>query len=438
MRARLFLLFLFSIWLVEGAWAASESAFGVRVVVLDAGHGGNDPGACYGNVREKDLTLKVVTRLGKMIEEGMPGVKVVYTRKTDKALTDTKVEDLQKRADIANKAEGDLFISVHVNAARSTAAKGVETLIMGETPKEQQYNENALFDTNRDDLLDMSDEREAAIVRAYIQNLQFTYGQYSEALARCMQQNYTKIGRHSRGIKRQPLRVLYATNMPGVLTEIGFLSNKEEAAFLKSEKGINQLVRSLYQSVRDYSNYVLEARRVEEQPLPESAVKEEPASNPAPTPRPTATEQQPAAAKPTVTAKAATEEPKLYDPRLYRAKKQVSSASVAAEPKTAVKPSATQEKQPAQPSPKAAPKRFYTIQVLASKKALSAQASDFKNYRGRVHQYQSEGTYRYKYGVGEYATREEALKAAVAVRKTFPQAFVVAVENGRTVTPKKN
>jgi N-acetylmuramoyl-L-alanine amidase len=67
---------------------------------------------------------------------------------------------------------------------------------------------------------------------------------------------------------------------------------------------------------------------------------------------------------------------------------------------------------------------------------LSAQASDFKNYRGRVCQYQSEGTYRYKYGVGEYATRDEALKAAVAVRKTFPQAFVVAVENGRTVTPK--
>ena len=70
---------------------------------------------------------------------------------------------------------------------------------MGESPKEQRYNENALFENNREDLIDMSDERTAAIVRAYIQNLQFTYGEYSMALARCIQNNYLKAGRHSRG-----------------------------------------------------------------------------------------------------------------------------------------------------------------------------------------------------------------------------------------------
>ena len=142
----------------------------------------------------------------------MPGVKVVYTRKTDKALGPDKAKDLQARADIANKAGGDLFISIHVNAAKSTAARGVETLIMGESPKEQRYNENALFENNREDLIDMSDERTAAIVRAYIQNLQFTYGEYSMAIARCIQNNYLKAGRHSRGIKPQLLRVLYATD----------------------------------------------------------------------------------------------------------------------------------------------------------------------------------------------------------------------------------
>lgn len=445
MRARLFLLFLILLPLFEGVQAAADSAYGVRVVVLDAGHGGNDPGACYGSVREKDLTLKVVLRLGKMIEEGMPGVKVVYTRKTDKALAATKVEDLQKRADIANRAEGDLFISVHVNAARSAAAKGVETLIMGETPKEQLYNENALFDTNRDDLLDMSDEREAAIVRAYIQNLQFTYGQYSEAMARCIQQHYTKAGRHSRGIKRQPLRVLYATNMPGVLTEIGFLSNKEEAAYLKSEKGINQLVRSIYQAVRDYSDFVLEARRVEEQPLTESEAKPEvkneaaPAAKPTPVAKPAETVKSAQPATPAVEEKpssssAKNSDPQLYDPRLYRQQPK-QGATV----KTTVADAAKRTKTDAaatQSAAKPAAKRFYTVQVLASKKVLSLQSSDFKNYRGRVHQYQSDGVYRYKYGVGEYATRNEALKAAVAVRKSFPQAFVVAVENGRTVTPK--
>lgn len=204
-------------------------------------------------------------KLGKLIEEGMPGVKVVYTRKTDKALGTDLATDLQARADIANKAGGDLFVSIHVNAAKSSAARGVETLIMGESPKEQRYNENALFENNREDLIDMSDERTAAIVRAYIQNLQFTYGEYSMALARCIQNNYLKAGRHSRGIKPQLLRVLYATDMPGVLTEIGFMSNAQEMAYMKSEKGQDEIARSIYEGVKDYSAYVLETRRAGEE-----------------------------------------------------------------------------------------------------------------------------------------------------------------------------
>jgi len=266
MRTRLFLLFAFAAVtvLMNGA-TAGNIAHGVEVVVIDAGHGGKFPGAHYGNVYEKDLTLKVALKLGKLIEEGMPGVKVVYTRKTDKALGTDLATDLQARADIANKAGGDLFVSIHVNAAKSSAARGVETLIMGESPKEQRYNENALFENNREDLIDMSDERTAAIVRAYIQNLQFTYGEYSMALARCIQNNYLKAGRHSRGIKPQLLRVLYATDMPGVLTEIGFMSNAQEMAYMKSEKGQDEIARSIYEGVRDYSAYVLETRRAEEE-----------------------------------------------------------------------------------------------------------------------------------------------------------------------------
>ncbi|MDO4759113.1 MAG: N-acetylmuramoyl-L-alanine amidase, partial [Rikenellaceae bacterium] len=278
MRARFLRIFLtLVVALFATPLLAQNSRYGVETVVLDAGHGGSDPGAVYGGVKEKDITLKVVLRLGKKIEREMPGVKVVYTRTTDKQLAPTKIEDLQRRADIANKAEGDLFISVHVNAAKATSARGVETLIMGETPKEQSYNKNALFESNRDDLLDMSDEREAAIIRAYIQNLQFTYGEYSTTMARCIQQRYMKAGRHSRGVKPQPLRVLYATNMPGVLTEIGFLSNKEEAAFLKSDKGLNTLVDALFQALQDYSNYVLKARSMEE---PTAVAKPEPKPEP--------------------------------------------------------------------------------------------------------------------------------------------------------------
>lgn len=440
MRARNILTFLVALLTLSLAASAEPQAeHGIRVVVLDAGHGGNDPGAVYGGVKEKDLTLKVVLRLGKKIEQGMPGVKVVYTRTTDKALASTKIEDLQKRADIANKAEGDLFLSVHVNAAKSTSAKGVETLIMGETPKEQQYNTNALFESNRDDLLDMSNEKEAAIIRAYIQNLQFTYGEYSTTMARCIQQNYMQAGRHSRGVKRQPLRVLYATNMPGVLTEIGFLSNKEEAAFLKSEKGQTAIVNALYRAVQDYSAYVLKMRGAEEPTVteePKPAVTEEPKPAVKEEPKPVAKEEKPKV-----------ETPQLYAPHLYeKHEEKASTAKPAAKPAPEAKPAPQTQNKPAQskaepkkqPQPAAsAPKRYYTVQVMASKRILALSSQEFKSYRNRVHQFESEGVYRYKYGVGEYATRSEALKALGAVRKSFPQAFVVAVENGRTVTQKK-
>ena len=267
MRTRLLLLFAFAAATVlMNVASAGNIAHGVEVVVIDAGHGGKFPGAHYGGVYEKDLTLKVALKLGKLVEEGMPGVKVVYTRTADRTLGADLAADLQARADIANKAGGDLFISIHANAApRATGVRGVETLIMGESPKEQRYNENALFENNREDLIDMSDERTAAIVRAYIQNLQFTYGEYSMAIARCIQNNYLKAGRHSRGIKPQLLRVLYATDMPGVLTEIGFLSNSQEAAYMKSEKGQTEIARSIYEGVKNYSAYVLETRRAEEE-----------------------------------------------------------------------------------------------------------------------------------------------------------------------------
>ena len=269
MRTRLLLLSLLAVVIIWTNGASAQNiAHGVQVVVIDAGHGGKYPGAHYGGVYEKELTLKVALKLGKFIEEGMPGVKVVYTRKSDKALGDDLASDLQARADIANKAGGDLFISIHANAApRATGVKGTETLIMGETTKEQRYNENALYESNREDLIDMSDERTAAIVRAYIQNLQFTYGEYSEAIARCIQNSYVKSGRNSRGVKPQLLRVLYATDMPSALTEIGFMTNAQELAYMKSDKGQTEIARSIYQAVRDYSAFVMKARTAEEKPV---------------------------------------------------------------------------------------------------------------------------------------------------------------------------
>lgn len=358
--------------LMNGA-QAENIAPGLKVIVLDAGHGGKFPGAHYGKVYEKDLTLAVVLRLGRLIEQGMPGVKVVYTRKTDKELGATLLDDLQARADIANGAGGELFVSVHVNAAAATSARGVETLIMGETPKEQRYNENALYESNREDLIDMSDERTAAIVRAYIQNLQFTYGEYSMAMARCIQSRYGKAGRHLRGIKPQLLRVLYATDMPGVLTEIGFMSNPQEMAYMKSEKGQAEIARSLYNAVRDYDAYL----RGTQLPELDEADAEEPA------------------------------------PETVQAAGERKSGSEAAQ--------------------RADTEVRYAVQVLASPRQVALSSSQFGKYRNKVKQYDAEGSFRYKYCVGEYRTQEEARKALREVRRSFPDAFVVRCSGGRIV-----
>ena len=374
--------------------AAEPAARGINVIVLDAGHGGTDPGAHYAGVREKDITLKVVLKLGKRIEQEMPGVKVVYTRKTDKALGATKYDDLQARADIANKAGGDLFLSVHVNASHQSAAKGTETLVMGESTKEQRYNEDALYENNRDDLIDMSDERTAAIVRAYIQNLQFTYGEYSLALANCIQKNYEAGGRTSRGVKPQLLRVLYATDMPGALTEIGFLSNPKEAAYLKSAKGIDEIVQMLFKSVKEYSARLSQLRS-------ESAG-----------------EESSAAERPT---------PKT-DPERTVCPEAETAPSAAPAPQKQPQP---QEQQPAA-AEKDQPVR-YTVQIRASITEEPLDSKLFKSYRNATKQLLGTGRFRYKYCVGEFDTYAAARKKLREVHREFPDAFIVRYQGSQIV-----
>lgn len=404
-RMKFFALLLFSaaVLLSNGTTArniASEESEGVKVVVIDPGHGGKFPGAHYAGVREKDLALAVALRLGKLIEAGMPSVKVVYTRKTDKHLDEDLVKDLQARANIANKNQGNLFLSIHVNAARTAAAKGVETLIMGETPKEQRYNEEALIASNREEYVDLVDDEEgtAAMKRAYIQNMQFSYGQYSMAFARCIQDNYKKSERHVRKIKPQLLRVLYATNMPCALTEIGFMSNPQEAAYMKSEKGQNEIARTLYNAVKEYSDRILAIRRAEEEI---GAV--------------------PAAPTPGVKRKVAEYQgqetgERGVDKQAVSAQNPVKQAAVAPKPSGRVR---------------------YTVQLLAGAKKIPHTSPEFRSYKGKVKRYTGGGSACYKYCVGEFADRAAAQKKLAEVHKQFPGAFVVPCREGRIVEEKR-
>ena len=383
---------------INGARAeniVSQLTEGVKVVVLDPGHGGKFPGAVWGGVKEKDLTLSVALKLGALIEEGMPGVKVVYTRKTDKQLGDELIDDLQARADIANKSKGDLFLSIHVNASKDRSARGVETLVMGETPKEQQYNEAALISSNREEYIELVDDAEgtAAMKRAYVQNLQFTYGTYSMAFARSIQDSYRTHGRHMRkvGIKTKLLRVLFATNMPGALTEIGFMSNAQEMAYLKSEKGQREVARSLYDAVKSYADRVEAIRRAEEDAERQDAAAasdrtDEPASETEPAPG-TAPASGTAAAK--------------------------EAEAAGAERKT-----------------------FYAVQLLASAEPVAARSAEFKSYRGQAKCYRGQGRLPYKYCVGEFPTAAAAQRKLKEVRKHFPDAFVVCCRGGEIVSKK--
>ena len=365
---------------------AREDVERQRVIVIDAGHGGKAyPGAVYGGVKEKDINLAVALKLGALIEKELPNAKVVYTRKTDTALGQSLNEDLSARANIANKAEGDLFISIHANAAKNTSVKGAETLIMGESEKETRYNEDALYDNRKDELIDMSDENTAAMVRAYIQNLQFTYGEYSEMMARIMQSHYGKGGRTVRKVKRQLLKVLYATDMPSVLTELGFMTNKSELAYMKSEKGQNELARMLCNAVKEYFAHLDGTASAM---VSDNVVEEVPA----------AMEKENLVAENVSVAEPAKQE-------------------VVADKAEAVEASA----------------EGYAIQLLASDKKLKTSDAQFKTYRGKVKCYEGSGVLKYKYCYGEFTTRAEAQQNVAAVRKIFKDAFVIHFSDGKIV-----
>ena len=465
-KVRILLAFFAAIILGSVAYA-QNSAAGVGVIVIDAGHGGAFPGAIYGKVKEKDLNLKVALKLGALIEKELPDVKVVYTRKTDIALGKTLNDDLTARANIANKAGGDFFISIHANAApKATSVHGAETIIMGESEKETRYNESVLYNNNKDELIDMSDENTAAMVRAYIQNLQFTYGEYSEMMARIMQSHYAKGGRNARRVNRQLLKVLYATDMPSVLTEIGFMSNPEELKYMTSEKGQNEIAENLYNAVKEYADFVRRSLLVEE---PSKGVAEaKPAAQQAAETVQSVTSQvvAPSDADAQKIANLPIRKPedksvKVVDTKSVKKLPEPSSQLVAVVESVATQPKAEPEaeaktgkpvetKVEPKVEPRVEPKdngskervavesvkpsgRAFVVQIMASATSLSTDDARFGKQRGKVCQYVADGAYKYKYCVGRYSDRESAQRAAMSLREEFNGAFVVEVDGNSVV-----
>lgn len=224
----------------------------VKTVVIDAGHGGHDPGAIGAtSLFEKDVALEIALLVGGYIEELLPEVNVIYTRTTDVFL------ELHERSQIANDANADLFISIHFNSASNPAASGSESYVLGlhrsDSNLEVAKRENAVIELedDTDHNYDFNpNSPEGHIMLSMAQN---AYLEQSIQLANNVQYQFReRVSRKDRGVKQAGFYVLYKTTMPSVLIELGFLSNPEEEAFLKSTNGKEYMASAIYRAFRDY------------------------------------------------------------------------------------------------------------------------------------------------------------------------------------------
>lgn len=222
-------------------------------VTLDAGHGGKDTGAKYFDNKEKDLTLAVTLKVGKLLEQ-TPNIDLIYTRKTDEFI------ELRERAKIANRANSNLFISIHCNANKSPTGNGSETYVMGMS----RTNMNLEVSKTENSVIFLEENYKTAYKGFDPNNPQTLIGlqilqennlSSSIDLANKIQNNFSNsIGIKNRGIKQEPLWVLDATTMPGVLIEIGFISNKSDVAILESEDGQNNIAKAIANAIISYKN----------------------------------------------------------------------------------------------------------------------------------------------------------------------------------------
>jgi len=338
-------------------------AEGIHTVVIDAGHGGKDPGATGKNAKEKDLALAIALKVGSYIEEKMPDVRVIYTRKEDVFV------DLWKRAEIANKAEADLFISIHVNAHTRTSAHGTLTLVLG------QHRANENFDVAvRENLVILLEEDYETIYEGFnpestesyimFSLMQKTFFKQSIEFGAFIQDQFReRASRKDLGVREQGLLVLAQTAMPGVLIETGFISNAEEEKYLMTEYGQDIIASAIYRGFREYKEEI--------------------------------------------------------DRRSH-------FSSVGREEAVVEKVPEVEDQPPEIPANQV----VFCIQVASSRNKIPTDPSSFK---GQKEVSVIEDGRWYKYLVGKEVSYRKALDMCLVVKEDFPDAFVVALKNGKLI-----
>lgn len=221
----------------------------IKTIVIDAGHGGKDPGCHGSSAHEKNVCLAMALELGRKIKEGYPEIKVVFTRDKDVFV------ELDERAKIANRANADLFICIHANSASPTAY-GTETYVLGLHKTDAQAkiadreNSTIYLEADKGEKYKDFDMSPDAIIARQLQLSVFL--DQSIIFADKLQDEFKAIGRYNRGVKQAGFLVLYKTTMPSVLIETGFLTNKDEEKFLADEEGQKKMAGAMFTAFEKY------------------------------------------------------------------------------------------------------------------------------------------------------------------------------------------
>lgn len=343
---------------------------GVKTIVIDAGHGGKDAGACYGKgaamVKEKDIVLDVALQLGEMVKKNLPDVKVVYTREKD------VYPELWERSALANKVDADLFVSIHVNSVDGKAPSGVETFVMAAKNEEgslktvMRENDVVLYEKDYEEKYQgyVPGSPESYIIFSLMQYVNLDQ---SIDFASMIQKQYVKnLSLHDRGVRRGSLLVLWTTKMPAVLTEIGFLPNDGDRKLMTSKEGKKKIVTSLFNAISEYKAKV------------EGNTK----------------------------------------PLQLSIEASADDAGAGSTTTTAAKPASN---------------IVYRIQVCTSPTKVANSNATLRPYKGEVITERKAGKV-YKYFVGECHTYQEASAKQAEVRKTTKDAFMVAFEGDKQIS----
>jgi N-acetylmuramoyl-L-alanine amidase len=372
------------------AWSQAAPLLDDWVVVIDAGHGGKDPGTVGLKAKEKDINLAVALRTGQYIKDNLKDVKVIYSRDDDSFI------GLAERADVANRNKADIFISIHSNAMNDKRFTGAETWVLGQSKDEANLQvamkENSVITFEKDYQAKYEgydpNSVESFIIFSLMQN---TYLKQSTEFASMIQdQLRDRVGRKDRGVKQAGFVVLWRTTMPSVLVELGFLSNAEEEKYLISETGQDYLASAIYRAFRDYKHTIDNRSGLNAN----GAVHSEPA---VPV-KEDSTDRPVAEVKKEETAPAPV-------PPLMEIKPEMVTDDIT-----------------------------FMVQISAMPKNKPMSQSQLKGIEKVT---KIEDGERIKYGAGSFSIYEDAVKYRRTLTLGFPDAFVIAVRNGQIIPLKE-